>query len=458
MVDGWRPDVITVADTPTIDGLWARSAYSLEARVEDTTISGSGQSTFVTGVHRDKHGVDDNSFSGANYEEYPYWFRLLDEAAPELQTAAYHTWRPMYETALGGDDGADWVYYWDYGDDDGDARTTTQLQLDVLTQDLDAIVWMLSDLDTNGHAHGFSPAVVEYVDAMELIDDQIGLVLEALKSRPSYLEEDWMIIVSTDHAGSGRGHGDNVPEHRLVPLFIHGGDAVPGPIWPAPNTVSIVPTALAHLGVAVEADWGLDGTAVGFEPTAPPAVALERNVIVNGDAEMERGFDGFLPDAALPGWVDPGYSTATLYGSSGFPSLTDAGPDDRGNSFLCGGDASRDSSIWQDIDLADIAAAIDTGSIGYRLSGWLGGYSDQNDRARVTVDMYDLSGAVVASETLPPVTDADRDDTTGLALRTRFGMVPPFVRSVRVTVDFLHSSGGNDGYVDNLELVFTEGK
>jgi hypothetical protein len=32
MVDGWRPDVIYTAETPTIDGLWPDSAYSLQAR------------------------------------------------------------------------------------------------------------------------------------------------------------------------------------------------------------------------------------------------------------------------------------------------------------------------------------------------------------------------------------------------------------------------------------------
>ena len=228
-------------------------------------------------------------------------------------------------------------------------------------------------------------------------------------------------------------------------------------MWPSPNTVSIVPTALAHLGVTVDPAWGLDGEVIGLSATAPPVVELERNVIVNGDAEMERGFDGFLPDAALPGWVDGGYATATQYGSDGFPSLSDPGPDDRGENFLCGGSEPADSMIWQDIDVSGLATAIDGGGIGYRLSGWLGGYDDHNDRTRVTVTLFDGSGTAVATETLPPITADDRDDATGLWLQTRFGMVPPFVRSARVTVDFLRSSGGNDGYLDNLALVFTEG-
>jgi hypothetical protein len=113
--------------------------------------------------------------------------------------------------------------------------------------------------------------------------------------------------------------------------------------------------------------------------------------------------------------------------------------------------------IWQDIDLSALAADVDGGAIGYRLSGWLGGYSDQNDRAEVAVELFDASGAVMVTETLPPVTAAERDDATGMISRTRFGMVPPFVRSARVTVNFIRASGGNDGYVDNLTFLLTAG-
>ncbi len=457
MVDGWRPDVTFVADTPTIDALRPDSAYSMKARVEDTTISGSGQSTFVTGVHRDKHGVDDNSFDGRQYDLYPYWFRHLDEAAPHLVTGAYHTWYPMFEHALEEEVGADFAYYWSYSDDDGDERTTTQLQLDLLTEDLDAIVWMLSDLDTTGHNSGFSPTVPEYVAAMELIDEQIGQVLASIKERESYSDEDWMVIISTDHAGSGYGHGYNIPEHRLVPLFIHGGDAVPGPIWPAPNTVSIVPTALAHLGVDIDPEWDLDGEVIGLTATAPPVAALDTNLIVNGDAEMERGFWGVSPDASLPGWTDHGQATATKYGSEDYLSADDPGPDSRGENFFCGGNSSEDQVIYQDIDLGALSTEIDTVGLGYELQGWLGGYSNQDDRAQVLLEIFDATGSVIATEILPAVTASERGDESGLKVRTRYGTVPPFARSARVTVNFEISAGINDGYADNLIFKLTAG-
>jgi hypothetical protein len=292
---------------------------------------------------------------------------------------------------------------------------------------------------------------------MEDIDTQIGSVLAAIESRDSAADEDWMVIVSTDHAGSGYGHGSNIPEHRLVPIFIWGGDVVPGPIWPSPNTVSVVPTALAHLGVDIDDAWDIDGRVLGREATAPPSAILDSNLVINGDGELERGFGDFWPDAALPGWVDEGYATAISYGSAGFPSTDDSGPEERGSSFLCGGGVTYDTVIHQDIDLAAVSDDIDGGEIGYQLKGWLGGYSDQEDRASVTLQFFDASGSVMATEFLDAVMSAERDEETGMKSRARFGMVPPFVRTARVTVNFMRSSGYNDGYADNLSLVLTAG-
>ena len=101
---------------------------------------------------------------------------------------------------------------------------------------------------------------------------------------------------------------------------------------------------------------------------------------------------------------------------------------------------------------------MDGGAVGYQLSGWLGGYSSQGDSAEVVLHLFDAAGVVLATETLPAVTADERDDETGMRLRTRFGMIPPFTRSARVTVNMYRSYGYNDGYADNLKFLVTEGK
>ena len=68
MVDGFIPEVIALTDTPAIDRLMLDSAWSMKARAESTTISGSGWATFLTGVHWEKHCVPNNAFAPTNFE------------------------------------------------------------------------------------------------------------------------------------------------------------------------------------------------------------------------------------------------------------------------------------------------------------------------------------------------------------------------------------------------------
>jgi hypothetical protein len=46
-------------------------------------LAGPGWSSFLTGVWADKHGVNDNTFRGQNYDEYPHFFVHLKRAFPK---------------------------------------------------------------------------------------------------------------------------------------------------------------------------------------------------------------------------------------------------------------------------------------------------------------------------------------------------------------------------------------
>ena len=202
LLDGWRPDVIAAAHTPTIDMMMQDSAYSMEARVDDTTISGSGHSSFLTGVHRDKHNVHGNSFGDANYQEYPYWFNLLKYERPEMHTAAYHNWLPMANTAL---DFSVCGYCVDMYVTGSDNSIATQLATDLANQQMDAVTIVIDAPDAAGHGYGFHPSIPQYVAAMNQSDAWLGMIMDAIFARTNYAEEDWMVIISSDHAGSGYG-------------------------------------------------------------------------------------------------------------------------------------------------------------------------------------------------------------------------------------------------------------
>ena len=450
LLDGWRPDVIAAAHTPTIDMMMQDSAYSMEARVEDTAISGSGHSSFLTGVHRDKHNVHGNSFGDANYQEYPYWFNLLKYERPEMHTAAYHNWLPMANTAL---DFSVCGYCVDMYVTGSDNSIATQLATDLANQQMDAVTIVIDAPDAAGHGYGFHPSIPQYVAAMNQSDAWLGMIMDAIFARTNYAEEDWMVIISSDHAGSGYGHGYNIPEHRKVPLIIWGAESL-GPIWPAPDSVDIVPTALHHLGVEVRAEWGLDGRAVSFEPTGPPDAELGVNLVFNGDAELERGYWPSDQDASIPGWTDNGTLTTWIYGAPTYILMDDPGPSDRGLNYF-GGGSGGDSSMHQDIDLSAIQSDIQSRSITYSLTAFIGGYSTQDDCMEILVEFFDSSGNLLLSGGIGPLYAEDRNNTTGIYLRGEIGEVPPSSAYVRVTLNAYLSYGYNDAYADNVSLILS---
>ena len=48
------------------------------------------------------------------------------------------------------------------------------------------------------------------------MDEQVGLMVSSLQSRPNYGEENWMVLVTTDHGGTGTSHGGNSEGERRV--------------------------------------------------------------------------------------------------------------------------------------------------------------------------------------------------------------------------------------------------
>jgi hypothetical protein len=464
-IDGFIPEGIDTSQTPALDALLAHAASSRLTRAESTTISGSGWSSFLTGVHWDKHQVPDNAFLNPNYTDYPHIFARLKQARPQAVVGGCQSWGPI-ETGLVEPSSPDFTSfhdYYDYDDDYWDAASCDSLCAeDVIgfaaEPSMDLLVVMFGELDGVAHQSGYGANFDTYQRMLTKTDGHVGDIVAAIKARPTYDDEDWLVIVGTDHSGNPTGHhGQNIPEHRLTPLIVSGPSVALGEIWPPPQTVDIVPTALKHLGVSIDPAWGMDGVPVGFQATGPPVAAFDQNLIFNGDAEYERGYEGYegVPDSWLPGWVDPGELTVVRYDSpNGYPTSTGPGPSNRGSNFFAGGATTQDTYATWTVDVSPLAAGIDAGA-NYRLAGWLGGYSIQDDAVSLTASFRDAGGIELAQTKIGPVVSSDRGGVTGLFDRSTSSDVPSGTRQIEVRLEATRVTGSNDGYADNLSLVLT---
>ena len=274
-IDGVRPDVLAEVATPNIDALAASGWYTAEARTTTPSVSGPSWSSMLTGVWPEKHGVTDNSFAGRDYDTWPGFLIRAERERPELSTFAALDWLPLAELPEGGpvvpaavDERAVLDGY-EHGWAEADGEVTAHAVRHLGAADPDAMFVYLGNPDETSHRHGSIGA--EYRDAIALADRHVGMLIDAVRARPGVANEDWLVLVSTDHGRrEDGGHGGDSPEEMTIFILASGvgGSEGRSPTadWPPPgpaNIVDIAATALAHLGFEINQAWGLDGRPLG---------------------------------------------------------------------------------------------------------------------------------------------------------------------------------------------------
>jgi len=262
-IDGVRVDALKVADTPNIDALVSNGAYTWDAYsggelgtpTQQLTVSGPSWSSILTGVWVNKHRVWNNSFENPNYDDYPHVFKRIREKRPKAYLSSIVSWDNLNELIPTGAD------YEAIGTDEEVAEKAVE---HLATANPDVLFVYFGDVDHAGHEWEFSPSVPEYTAAISEADGYVGAVLNAVKRRSTYGNENWLTIVLTDHGGIGRGHGGQQPEVRTVFIIVSGKSAKRGEISPGPGIVAVPPTIMQHLGIDVEPQWGWEAEAFGL--------------------------------------------------------------------------------------------------------------------------------------------------------------------------------------------------
>ncbi len=452
-VDGTRLDALAVARTPNLNALKTGGCFSDRALTHPVTHSAACWSSFFTGVWGDKHGVNDsgNSFAGNQFTNFPNFMQRLERVNSNWNTVAFTRWANV-RNVLGGVDAVT-----NYSSDAALTTATCRLLTD---GNPDVFFTILLDVDSTGHSSGWGASVSNYVLAIETADGRIGQMLSALTNRTTYAQEDWLVILLSDHGM----HDSTLENSRMTFHLVWGRAAARGTIWPSPSIVDLSATILTHMGVPIDPAWNLDARLDGL---ALPLLRYGTNLIFNGDAEANSGTNNYgagtnnagllniTPNRGIAWWFDPGPMTLGRYGAhTNFPNFSSPGPDQRGNNFFLGG-LGTTSLISQTLDLSALAADIDDPGVDYVLSGWLGGRGTQTAAAQFIARFLAGTGVPLATNRLGPVTATDRAGVTGLLKRSATGQLPAGTRWVEFTLLAQSSAVTNDASADNLAFVLT---
>ncbi len=233
--------------------------------------------------------------------------------------------------------------------------------------------------------------------------------------------------------------------------------------------------------LAISVACSLLAAGFGALPAHASSSVFERNLIVNGDADGgTASADG--ETVSIPGWNTQGTSfTVVDYGGTGtapgggtfvWPSSS-GGPSDHGPNLFGGGVHSTnagsvncppllvgppgsvdESCASQFIDVTQGAELIDAGGVTFTLSGWLGGFGAQSDRAMVRIFFMGADDQSLGARDIGPVTAADRANETKLLYRQDSESVPVGTRRIDVfLISGWTEQGFIDGYADSLSLV-----
>ena len=272
IIDGIPADVIESVPTPGIDAVAGDNGYTRSwvggergGESESPTVSAVGYNHLVTGTWSNKHNVYDNSIDEPNYE---YWdiFRIAKAHDPSLHTALFSTWTDNRTKLIGdglAEAGGDKLDYYFDGFELNTDRFPHDRESDYIRK-IDAHVaaesaryvreigpdlsWVyLQYSDDIGHRHGDGP---EMTEAVAFMDARVGEIWGAVRHREQTTDEDWLVIVTTDHgrdALTGRNHGGQTDRERTIWIATNH-DQLNGRFSASPPIVDILPSIVTFMG------------------------------------------------------------------------------------------------------------------------------------------------------------------------------------------------------------------
>lgn len=317
IVDGISADQLKRADTPFLDSIGLNGGYSdayvgggKDTYSETPTISAVGYNSLLTGTWANKHNVWGNGIKAPNYS-YPTIFRLYKDQYPKGKVGVFSSWLDN-RTKLVGDGlketrNVNVDYFFDgleldtinYPHDEQrnfmkliDFTVADHAAQTILEEAPDVSWVYLEFSDDMGHGFGDSE---RFNAAVHFEDGLVGKIWQAIKRRQASHNEDWLLVVTTDHGRSakdGRGHGGQSDRERSTWIVTNANNTNPYFKEHTPAVVDILPTMVDFLNIDVpenvKREW--DGVSL-IKPV--DAINLQakkegRYLMVNWDA-MSQG-------------------------------------------------------------------------------------------------------------------------------------------------------------------------
>lgn len=219
--DGFGSIGFTPSNTPVLHRLMREGSYTLHARGVMPTSSSPNWASIIMGAGPEQHGVTSNEWETNKFEispmvvgsggMFPTIFGVLREQRPNSFIACVHDWdgfgRLMEPPAM------------NLLENVKGSPATARRAAEVIRQHKPTFLFV--HFDAVDHAgHGFGWKSPEFFQAVDQVDGLIGNLLEALTD--AGIRDQTVVIMTADHGGKGKSHGNPTMEEIEIPIIITG--------------------------------------------------------------------------------------------------------------------------------------------------------------------------------------------------------------------------------------------
>ena len=199
VLQGAKGMAMKQADIPNIKGLLSHGIYSWDAVCDTVTTDAASWAALFTGVTGDKNGVTGDSYKDNAFFDYPVFPKRIMAEKPGSEVVLFNAAASLNDSLVGSDAVSRSLRL---SDDKAVSDSAIQC-LD--NENPDVLMLTFNGVNEAGRQYGFSETAPQYMESIARVDRYIGDILAALRGRDQYAEEDWLIVITSNHGGQSDG-------------------------------------------------------------------------------------------------------------------------------------------------------------------------------------------------------------------------------------------------------------
>lgn len=218
--DGFGAYALQEAKMPNLKALMSSGSWTDKARCVLPSSSAVNWASLLMGAGPTEHGYTEwdskvpeiPSATKTSYGIFPTIFSVIRDQKKEAKTAVVYSWSGigyLFEKVA--------VNIVVNGNDKDDFCIDTAAT--IIKKEKPYFTFLhLDEPDHTGHAIGHRTP--EYYKQLELVDQRIGKIVQAVKD--AGIADETIILVTADHGGKGKGHGGKSLDEVQIPWIIAG--------------------------------------------------------------------------------------------------------------------------------------------------------------------------------------------------------------------------------------------